>query len=96
MTESRLFVRMRPWPAHFGQGSLMIEPRPLQRGQVCWTAKMPWLIRTWPEPAQVSQVAGVCPRAAPEPPHSVHSLTVWKSISVDVPKTACSRSSESS
>ena len=45
----------------------MMEPRPLQRGQVCWTANMPWLIRTWPDPEQVSQVTGAWPRAAPEP-----------------------------
>ena len=68
----------------------------MQRGQVCCTAKMPWLMRTCPEPWQASQVTGACPRAAPEPPHSVHSFTVWKSISVEVPNTACSRSSASS
>ena len=34
----------------------MMDPRPLQRGQVCWTAKIPWLMRTWPAPLQVSQV----------------------------------------
>ncbi len=39
----------------------MIDPRPLQRGQVCCTAKMPWLMRTWPAPLQASQVTGVCP-----------------------------------
>ena len=74
----------------------MIVPRPLQRGQGCWTVKKPWLMRTWPAPEQVSQVTGAWPLAAPLPPHSLQSATVWKSISVFVPNTACSRSSVSS
>ncbi len=37
------FLRIRPWPRQVSQGWVITWPRPLQRGQVCWTAKNPLL-----------------------------------------------------
>ena len=64
----------------------MIEPRPLQRGHVCWTAKKPWLHAHLP--GALAGLAGDRRDGRAPRPCRVHSrafdLTVWKSISVGV------------
>ena len=60
-TESFLERRTRPCPRQVSQGFLMTVPFPRHRGQVCWSWKNPWEMRTWPDPPQVSQAAAVLP-----------------------------------
>ena len=94
-TVRRLEVRTLPRPLHFGQGSEMIWPVPLQFGQVrtFWMAPKGVLevVRTWPVPLQVGQVLGCVPGLAPVPLQFSHVSSRTRLISLSQPLAASSK-----
>src|SRR3954462_1883387 len=85
LTDSDFSSMTRPWPAHFGQGSLMIWPRPWHCGQVRSIEKKPWVARTRPEPEHIGQLVGEVPGLAAEPEHSVQAIDAGTRICAVLP-----------
>src|SRR5215831_20822604 len=80
----------RPEPAHDGQASSIIWPRPWQPGQVRSSVKKPCDCRTRPAPPQVEQVFGLVPALAPVPEQASHDTEVGMRTCAVLPANASS------
>ena len=89
-------LRMRPWPLHSLQGSLMTVPKPSQLPHGAVVMTWPRMERTarwtWPLPPQMSQRSGWLPGRQQEPSQVGQVTAVSTSSFLLTPKTA-SRSS---
>ena len=87
--------RMVPLPPHLGQGSVMILPVPPHLGQGELVRMEPsivcWMRVTWPVPWHWSQVLGLVPGFAPEPPQVSQASSRVMLISFLQPKIASSK-----
>ena len=90
LTDSERSSVTRPWPEHFGQGSLIVWPRPWHVGQVRSIEKKPWVARTRPGPPHMAQVTGWVPGLAPEPEQTVQEIDAGTRICAVLPAKASS------
>src|SRR5947208_13232708 len=90
LTDSERSSVTRPWPAHFGHGSLIVWPRPWHCGQVRSIEKKPCVARTLPWPLHIEQVTGWVPGLAPVPEHSEHEIEAGTRICAVLPENASS------
>ena len=89
-------LRIRPWPLHSLQGSLMTVPKPSHDPQGAAVMTWPRMERTarctWPLPPQMSQRSGWLPSRQQDPSQVGQVTAVSTSSFLLTPKTASRRS----